>query len=255
MAKGKSIDKAGRDARSGRFLKPGRTRAGTTIGWAGTAKGATGFGRAPLADEARILERAVDEISASVGQSLKGAIEDVARARHVKASPGWAWPAEIAIFDDGEHVITCAAWPGLVAGGATLAEALEDARGALEELALGALAHGEPWPPAARPTGGDQVLLALTPYAAMRGLLTRWAAAYGRGAQTELARLLEKDRKHAARLLDPDTPVQSDSLAEAVTAIGVTPVTSFALARPAGHELSAKADLAAAAALDDLGGL
>jgi antitoxin HicB len=248
MARGKHTHEVGRSARSGQFLtvRKGRTKGGSEM----VIKGRRPLRKA-LEDS---KETIIAQTNAAMAAAIEESFEDVARARHVKASPGWAWPAEIVVHEDGEHVITCAAWPGLAAGGATLAEAIEDASGALEELALSALAQGEAWPPAARPTGGDQVLVALTPYAAMRGLLARWADAFGRGAQTEMAKRLGKDRKHAQRLLDPDTPVQSDSLAEAVSAIGVTPVISFALARPAGRALEARADQAAAAALDDLGG-
>jgi predicted RNase H-like HicB family nuclease len=129
--------------------------------------------------------------------------------------------------DDGRYLVLLPDWPEVAGDGATLLEAFQDIRSALEEAALGRLDRGEDIPEGpARP--GKEFHIPLTSFAAMKIALNRWAFREGHGAQAKLARLSGLNKTQIRRALSPSTGGVSASRLEALMPIaGLVAVPTF----------------------------
>jgi len=118
-------------------------------------------------------------------------------------------------------------WPEVAAAGATFAEAVRDALGALEEAALTRAAEGQDIPAPSR-LRKDETRIALTPLAATKLALNGWQAEFGRGAQAELARRTGWDKSAVRDVLAlKQGRVSTDRMVEAAAAAGFMVTTGF----------------------------
>tara|TARA_R110000868_G_scaffold405302_1_gene684579 strand:+ start:45 stop:503 length:459 start_codon:yes stop_codon:yes gene_type:complete len=144
----------------------------------------------------------------------------------------FAYPISLVPDEDGRLVATSVDFPELATDGADLGEALANASDALDLVIRERLRQGEAVPdPSQRQSGG----FAACPehVTAYRVALSRWAASRGRGAQRELAQLLNKGETHVRRLLSPEGGASMKSLVQALAVIGYRAEPSVAVIRRA----------------------
>jgi antitoxin HicB len=127
-----------------------------------------------------------------------------------------AWPAVIE-ESDGAFVVTFPDFGWGVTDGATIEEALEMAKDALETMVSGAIEQGwaipEPSPANGRP------LVRLSPSSAAKvGLYMAWFASGI--SKSELARRLRQHVPQVRRLFDPQHHSRLDQIQEALNALG-----------------------------------
>ncbi|WP_417489001.1 type II toxin-antitoxin system HicB family antitoxin [Maricaulis sp.] len=140
----------------------------------------------------------------------------------------FAYPILLEPDEDGRLVATSVDFPELATDGADIGEALANASDALDLVIRERLRQGEPVPdPSPRRTPG--YVACPEHVTAYRVALSRWALGRGRGAQKELAQLLNKGETHVRRLLSPEGGASMKSLVGALAAIGFRAEPTLAL--------------------------
>lgn len=144
----------------------------------------------------------------------------------------FAYPISLGPDEDGRLVATSVDFPELATDGAGLGEALANASDALDLVIRERLRRGEAVPDPSPRRSGD---FAACPehVTAYRVALSRWAVSRGRGAQRELAQLLNKGETHVRRLLSPEGGASMKSLVQALAAIGLRAEPAVAVVRRA----------------------
>jgi antitoxin HicB len=142
----------------------------------------------------------------------------------------FAYPISLEPDEDGRLVATSVDFPELATDGVDIGEALANAGDALDLVIRERLRRGEPVPDPSPRQSGD---FSACPehVTAYRVALSRWALSRGRGAQKELAQLLNKGETHVRRLLSPEGGASMKSLVQALTAIGLRAEPTVAVAR------------------------
>tara|TARA_R110002072_G_scaffold191506_1_gene348343 strand:+ start:346 stop:804 length:459 start_codon:yes stop_codon:yes gene_type:complete len=132
----------------------------------------------------------------------------------------FAYPISLEPDEDGRLVATSVDFPELATDGADIGEALANATDALDLVIRERLRRGEAVPDPSQRQSGD-FCACPEHVTAYRVALSRWAQSRGRGAQRELAQLLNKGETHVRRLLSPEGGATMKSLVQALAAIGL----------------------------------
>lgn len=142
----------------------------------------------------------------------------------------FAYPISLEPDEDGRLVATSVDFPELATDGADVGEALANASDALDLVIRERMRRGEAVPDPS-PLQSDDHAACPEHVTAYRVALSRWALSRGRGAQRELAQLLNKGETHVRRLLSPEGGASMKSLVQALTAIGLRAEPTVAVAR------------------------
>ena len=134
----------------------------------------------------------------------------------------WAFPALIEKLGDDDFLATFPDIPEALTGGASLAEARENAADAFEEAILANLAHGRPIPAPREPRGGEEAII-LDPVTAARAALAT-AMRAKQISNVALAKTLGKTEGSIRRLTDGSSAVKIDTVLQALNAVGARAV-------------------------------
>ena len=130
----------------------------------------------------------------------------------------WAFPAVIEKLGDEDFLATFPDVPEAITGGASLAEARENAADALEEAILAYLADGLPIPSPREPRDGEEAVI-LDPVTAARAALAT-AMRAKKISNVALAKMLGKSEGAIRRLTDGSSAVKIDTVLQAMNAVG-----------------------------------
>lgn len=129
-----------------------------------------------------------------------------------------AYPARVAKGRDGRWLVRFPQLPEALTDGATLAEAMDEARDCLSEALMSRIVDGETIPAPAPIKRGER-LIAPDAAVALKAAVHRVVQARGLTAAS-LARALGVDHKEARRILDPRHNTKQRRLSEALDALG-----------------------------------
>jgi antitoxin HicB len=130
----------------------------------------------------------------------------------------YAYPATIAQDEDNRYLVTLHDFPEAATDGATLAEALAEARDLLRSTLAFRLSAGESIPEPSTAQANER-LLGVPVAMALKVAVNRAFAESGI-SKTELARRLAISEVEARRILDPWHATKSDRLEDALLVLG-----------------------------------
>ena len=128
------------------------------------------------------------------------------------------YPVQLEKAEEGGFVVTCRDLPEVVTQGEDLADAIDNAEGALQAAIEFRIEEKEEIPSPSKARRGEK--LAAVPIATAMKAALYLATSGARGAATKIARALGVDEKEARRILDPRHRTKTGTLEKAVHAVG-----------------------------------